>query len=167
MRANTYFDLITGTGIATLDHTIPRRYYRDLSSSKTKKNRYQKVFRYSSEAEPTGSVIKALEEMHPAERSDVQQDRERRLFVDTPPISLPKQQKPKAVKQESSRENVNPAPQVSQVLDTDKKRTFGEMQTPAPTPPEDPVFLEAELRALINNTDLLECFANWVQKLGS
>ena len=62
MRANTYFDLITGTGAALTETHIARRCYRVPSKSKTKKNLYQKDFLYIEEETPTGAVITALEE---------------------------------------------------------------------------------------------------------
>lgn len=157
MRANTYVDLITGTGVAMTEQRIPRRCYRIPSKSTTKKNDYQQDFLYTDTEKPIGSVLKAINDMHHSEKLALQQKHEgEELILDTPSDKLPKQEKTKAAQPQGSKEQ-----------DSGKKRTLGEMQTPVPKPPEVQTFLEADLQAMFSETDLLECFSSWVQMQGS
>ena len=153
MKANSYFDLITGTGVAMTNEKIPRRCYRVPSQLPTRKDPYQADFFYTDK-DWTGSMIKAREDMHPSESLMLQQDHEGGFVIDTPPRDIREQSK--VTKPQSSKEH-----------NSGNKRKFEKIQTSFSKPAEDQAFSEAELQDIMGSTDLLVCFARWVEGQGS
>lgn len=80
MRANTWFDLITGTGSALTEEDLPRRCYL-LQNAKA---------RYTGGL-PGTAVTRAIEELDVEESLALQQDHEGNLILDTPPKRTPKE----------------------------------------------------------------------------
>lgn len=167
MRANSYFDLITGTGSALTDCDIPRRcYYKEPNN-----------LRYTDGA--IGSTAKAIEELDLEKRMALQQDHEGSLILDTPPRSKSKEVEHDVETTSTVRKMIEDPTQTSKTLKRSappnaiavasprkaKKSKLAGLRPPQlPEPSEAQEFLEIDLQKILGNTDLYQCFENWVRK---
>ena len=103
IRANTYFDLIAGTGVTLTKNHIPRRCYRVPTKSETEEDPSQTHFFYTGEEKPTWAVVTALEEEI---RSEDLANHKGSLILDTPPEDIPKQEKPRIINRKTRKSRI-------------------------------------------------------------
>lgn len=171
MKANTYFDFITGTGSALIEDDLPRRCY------------FKKPYGLRYTGESTGTAVtRAIEELDAEESLALQQDHEGNLILDTPPKRTAKEgmqdigttgnetrvlndptQTTKTLKRTAPPHEVAVAPPKKA-----KRSELAETKPPQLTQsPKAQVFLEADLQEILGNTDLFQCFETWVRKQGA
>ena len=171
MRANTWFDLITGTGSALTEEDLPRRCYL-LQNAKP---------RYTGGLTGT-AVTRAIEELDVEESLALQQDHEGNLILDTPPKRTAKEgmqdigtigdetwvlnnltQTSKTLKRTAPSHEIAVAPpKKAKRIELNKTKLPQLTQFHAAQ-----VFLEADLQKMLGNTDLFQCFKSWVHKQGA
>ena len=171
MKANAYFDLITGTGSALIEDDLPRRYY-------TQKPR---GLRYTGELTGT-AVTRAIEELNVEENLALQQDHEGDFILDTPPKRTAKEGMQYMGTTSNETRVLNDSTQTNRIL---KRTTSSHKVAIAPSKkakgselaefkppqlaqsPEAQIFLEVDLQEILGNTDLFQCFETWVRKQGA
>lgn len=171
MRANTWFDLITGTGSSLAEEGLPRRCYL-LQNAKP---------RYTGGLTGT-AVTRAIEELDVEESLALQQDHEGNLILDTPPKNTAKEgmqdidtvgdetwvlnnltQTSKTLKRTAPSHEIAVAPpKKTKRIELNKTKLPQLTQLHVAQ-----VFLEADLQKMLGNTDLFQCFKSWVLKQGA